>query len=47
MIQYVTGIPGSGKSYYGLFQISIHFNNNLATNKKFANLNKKDRASKK
>ncbi len=37
MIQYVTGIPGSGKTYYGLFQISIHFNTNLATNKKFAN----------
>lgn len=36
MIQFVTGIPGSGKSYYGLFTIAINFNENLSSNKKFS-----------
>ena len=36
MIQFVTGIPGSGKSYYGLFSIAINFNKNLSNNKKFS-----------
>lgn len=36
MIQFVTGIPGSGKSYYGLFSIAINFNTNLSNNKKFS-----------
>lgn len=35
MIQFVTGIPGSGKSYYGLFSIAINFNKTLQNNKKF------------
>lgn len=35
MIQFVTGIPGSGKSYYGLFSIAINFNKSLQNNKKF------------
>lgn len=37
MIQFVTGIPGSGKSYYGLFSIAINFNKTLQNNKKFKN----------
>ena len=35
MIQYCTGIPGSGKSYYGIFNIAIHFAKELKDNKKF------------
>ena len=35
MIQYCTGIPGSGKSYYGIFNIAIHFAKDLKDNKKF------------
>lgn len=35
MIQFCTGIPGSGKSYYGIFNISIHFAKDLKDNKKF------------
>lgn len=37
MIQFVTGIPGSGKSYYGLFSIAINFLKTLSKNKKFKN----------
>ncbi|MGE4456224.1 MAG: zonular occludens toxin domain-containing protein [Arcobacteraceae bacterium] len=35
MIQYVTGLPGSGKSYYGVFNIAIHFAKSLKDNSKF------------
>ena len=35
MIQFCTGIPGSGKSYYGIFNIAIHFAKDLKDNKKF------------
>ncbi|MDD3054252.1 MAG: zonular occludens toxin domain-containing protein [Aliarcobacter sp.] len=35
MIEFVTGTPGSGKSYYGLFNIAINFNKTLSENKKF------------
>jgi len=35
MTQFVTGVPGSGKSYYGIFNISIHFAKDLKDNKKF------------
>ena len=35
MIQYIIGVPGSGKSYYGIFNIAIHFAKDLRDNKKF------------
>lgn len=35
MIQFCTGIPGSGKTYYGIFNIAIHFAKDLKDNKKF------------
>lgn len=35
MIQFCTGIPGSGKSYFGMFSISINFAKSLKDNKKF------------
>lgn len=35
MIQFCTGIPGSGKSYYGIFNIAINFAIDLKDNKKF------------
>ena len=35
MIQFCTGIPGSGKSYYGIFNIAINFAKDLKDNKKF------------
>lgn len=35
MIQFVTGVPGSGKSYYGIFNLAINFAKDLKDNKKF------------
>lgn len=35
MIQFCTGIPGSGKSYYGIFNIAINFAKDLKDHKKF------------
>lgn len=35
MIEFVTGVPGAGKSYYGLFNIAINFTKSLKDNKKF------------
>lgn len=35
MLQFYTGIPGSGKSYAGIFNIAIYFAKDLKDNKKF------------
>ncbi len=35
MVQFCTGIPGAGKSYYGIFNISIHFSKLLKDDSKF------------
>lgn len=38
MVQFVTGVPGSGKTYYGIFIIFINFAMDLLNNKKFKKL---------
>ncbi|MCK9337833.1 MAG: hypothetical protein M0P43_08390 [Arcobacteraceae bacterium] len=35
MIQFIVGIPSSGKTYYGIFNICINFSKDLKDNKKF------------